>query len=836
VFSLSMNHVVEEERFAALLDRFLHRLSFLTMSDRKEEIVDAHKATFHWIYTTTENQPWDNFTEWLQNGNGLYWITGKAGSGKSTLMKYIYQNLVTRKQLQPWAGDLPLITASYYFWNSGTTMQKSQMGLLQSLLYECLSQCQKLIPQIFPYRWRYYDTFGDDLRPWTRTELMQSFNRLLQQDGISAKFCFFVDGLDEFDGDHGEIVDLFKRVVSSSSVKACVSSRPLLVFEDGFGSSPKLRLHDLTQNDTKLYTNNQLERNQRFIALKKREPKLAPQLVSEIVDKSAGVFLWVTLVVRSLLEGLQNSDRISDLQRRLKQLPADLEDLYLVMIKSLEPFYEQQASHLFQIVHDARVPLSVLAVSFADEEEPEFALRARMPLDGEDITFRYEETVRRLNSRCKGLLEVRYHQGTDLLRDSKVDFLHRTVKDFLDTPDVWKRIISQSGREFNVDVSLMRSYILQLKWLYNSGWERTAFSSLCGEFMEFAARAEESSGERQSSYVDHFCETVRELWRVRSLADPNKTATCKEESGHGWIKMVPSTCNHGSFLHVAIWYGLPLYVKYKLGQESKPEHHDFDHSSLSCAIVPRSRDIWQLRPRNVKVVALLLEYGADPNRKIKDFGDFGVWKQVLHLLSKTPLIQDAVQNQNRLLSTLEVVKLLLEAGADPEACTSVNETQLPAIAVIDRAFGKNFPQQKTELKEFIREKLQEKVGISRAVEIEQDWEMMMSPEGQRRLRSTAKSEQEPKSNEVKLSPQQALVRGEKKPEATRQQRESREHARAQTRLQQSLLVRAKANGDTVKLTDKSSKRQSVSFKMFMFWKSRRSEESDGSVRQSPSGG
>ena len=420
-------------------------------------------------------------------------------------------------------------------------MQKSQMGLLQSLLYECLSQCQNLIPQIFPYRWRSYDAFGDDLCPWTRTELMQSFNCLLQQDGISAKFCFFVDGLDEFDGDHREIVDLFKRVVSSSSVKACVSNRPLLVFEDGFGSSPKLRLHNLTQNDIKFYTNDQLEKNQRFIALKKREPKLAPQLVTEIVDKSAGVFLWVTLVVRSLLEGLQNSDRISDLQRRLKQLPADLEDLYLLILKNIEPFYEQQSSHLFQIVQNAGLPLSVLAVSFADEEDPNFALSARMPLDVDDITFRYQETARRINSRCKGLLEVRCHQESDLLPESKVDFLHRTVKDFLDTPVIWNRILSQSGPDFNPDVSLMRSYLLQLKWLYGgwASWSSKAFRALSGEFMEFAGRAAESSGETQSSYVDQFYESATELWRVG----------CGEsESPLAWVDIVPSPYVHVTFL------------------------------------------------------------------------------------------------------------------------------------------------------------------------------------------------------------------------------------------------------------------------------------------------
>jgi hypothetical protein len=735
MFSLSLGHMVEEERLVALQERFLHRLSFLTMSDRKEEIVDAHKATFEWIYAPIKDQPWGNFTDWLRQGSGLYWVTGKAGSGKSTLMKFICQNRATRENLQPWAGELPLITASYYFWNAGTSMQKSQMGLLQSLLYESLSQCQTLIPQIFPYRWQSYDTFGDDLRPWTRTELMQGFKRLVKQDGSSAKFCLFIDGLDELDGDHSEIVDLFKGVVSSSTVKACLSSRPLVVFESGFKLTPKLRLHSLTAGDIKLYTNVQLEENHMFIALKKREPTHAPQLVTEIIEKSAGAPLWVILVVRSLLEGLRNSDRMSDLQRRLKGLPADLEGLYRVMIRRLEPFYERQASELFQIVHNARLPLSVLGVSFADQEDPEFALRARIPLDREDINSIYEETACRLNSRCKGLLEVRHYQGIERIVDSKVVFLHRTVKDFLDTPEVWTRIISQSSPDFNADVSLMRSYLLQIKWLYGSSWEGSAFSALSEEFMEFAARVEESSGEMQLSYVDHFCETATEVWRKRCFADLDKAATYEKAGPYAWVKTVKGSCDHRSFLHLAMFYGLHLYVNYKLDREPNPG------TSLACAIARRtSRDdeLWQLRPQNTMVVASLLEDGADPNGKIEGIS---VWNQVLRFICEVPWIQDVVRYQSCLLSTLEVMWLLLEAGADPQAYISVGETKLPAIAVIDKAFGKRFPQQTTELKELIRKKLQEKVGISRAVEIEQGW-AMMSPEGQRRLRPTTKSNQE----------------------------------------------------------------------------------------------
>jgi hypothetical protein len=82
----------------------------------------------------------------------------------------------------------------------------------------------------------------------TLSTLKRAFSRFLHEVA-SARFCFIVDGLDEFDGDHDEIVEVFQAAASSQTVKICVSSRPLFVFEDVFKDSPKLRLQDLTQND-----------------------------------------------------------------------------------------------------------------------------------------------------------------------------------------------------------------------------------------------------------------------------------------------------------------------------------------------------------------------------------------------------------------------------------------------------------------------------------------------------------------------------------------------------------------------------------------------------------
>lgn len=61
--------------------------------------------------------------------------------------------------------------------------------------------------------------------------------------------------------------------------------------------------------------------------------------MEEIVEASVGVFLWVRLVVQSLLEGLMNRYHVTDLQLRLRNLPTDLDELYQVMLKRFPDTY-----------------------------------------------------------------------------------------------------------------------------------------------------------------------------------------------------------------------------------------------------------------------------------------------------------------------------------------------------------------------------------------------------------------------------------------------------------------------------------------------------------------
>jgi len=212
--------------------------------------------------------------------------------------------------------------------------------------------------------------------------------------------------LDEFDGDSKELIELVLSIADHPHVKICVASRPWLVFSDAFADRPSLRLEDLTRNDVQNYIKSFFANNQHYTSLAKLEPIGASSLIDSIAEKSAGVFLWVYLVVRSLLDGLSNADRLSDLVRRLNALPPDLEELFSKLLRSLDADYFTHACQLLRLVAGMNRP-RLLYLYFADNEDDNSAIQEETrSLSPDEMLTRLETMDRRLMSRCKGFLEV----------------------------------------------------------------------------------------------------------------------------------------------------------------------------------------------------------------------------------------------------------------------------------------------------------------------------------------------------------------------------------------------------------------------------------------------
>jgi hypothetical protein len=286
----------------------------------------------------------------------------------------------------------------------------------------------------------------------------------------------------------------------------CVASRPWLVFEDAFYQRPSLRVEDLTAPDIHLFVSQKLRENKMYAALEKLRPHNARHLILEVIGKASGVFLWVRLVIVSLLEGLRDGDGIADLQERLDRLPSDLQALFSNILGRLSPEYFSQASKLFQLVRASSEPLSLLDLSFA-----EAGFDTAMNSDMESSSIELEDHIaermrRRLNSRCKSLLEARARPD-ERITWAKVEYLHRTVKDFLATPEIWKYIVSGVPEFFDPEVSFSGSYLLQIKSLWMS-------PSILKRFKEAVTRCIKHSLEFESTKPEFHIQTLKELDQV----------------------------------------------------------------------------------------------------------------------------------------------------------------------------------------------------------------------------------------------------------------------------------------------------------------------------------
>lgn len=149
---------IEEKRLRkAVSSSLIESLFFPTIAQRFGDVAEAHHDTFGWIFEhpdeDVQGRQWDDFVKWLETGKGLYWVNGKAGSGKSTLLKLVARHGQTLEHLSVWKGEYELLITSFFFWSSGTMLQRSQEGMLRSLLHDTLLKIPQLVPILFPTQW-----------------------------------------------------------------------------------------------------------------------------------------------------------------------------------------------------------------------------------------------------------------------------------------------------------------------------------------------------------------------------------------------------------------------------------------------------------------------------------------------------------------------------------------------------------------------------------------------------------------------------------------------------------------------------------------------------------
>lgn len=406
------------------------------MVDRFDEVDEAHEHTFNWILesgpapeseTAEETQARQGIINWLSYGDGVFHITGKPGAGKSTLMKYLCQSPKTQGYLSSWAGDKALVTTNFFFWRLGIDVQKSLGGLRRALLYAILQELPRVTESIFPRHWK--SVFDEKLISIHAKDVEAALEALFEQTDFlsSHRLVFFIDGLDEYDGDHdGMIKTLLKWTKKNKNdIKLCVSSREWEIFTQRLAGCPRIKLQDITRQDVQTYVDEELSDNEDFIQVSLQSPEIL-KLADIITEKAEGVFLWVKITLRSLKWGLLSGEGVRELEKRISALPNELEALYQSVFDCMRnsghtsQLDKMRAMRTLLIVSRyaigeewlywpplLQVPL--IYYSFIDEYERDKDFAINLPIgEMEDSVQRgrIERARRMVYQRCMGLLET----------------------------------------------------------------------------------------------------------------------------------------------------------------------------------------------------------------------------------------------------------------------------------------------------------------------------------------------------------------------------------------------------------------------------------------------
>ncbi|KEZ41644.1 hypothetical protein SAPIO_CDS6959 [Scedosporium apiospermum] len=152
-------------------------LWFRDIHARRDRVMDPYEETFSWIFDDKDD------------------ATGFP------------------RLLEDWRSEYTMLTATFYFWNAGNTLQKSQAGLLRSILYDALEKHPELIPVVFPMHCRLLSRGRTlDGEP-TLDELKTAFSNLMKQEVVPMKICLFIDGVDEFEGDHEDCTTSLRKTL-----------------------------------------------------------------------------------------------------------------------------------------------------------------------------------------------------------------------------------------------------------------------------------------------------------------------------------------------------------------------------------------------------------------------------------------------------------------------------------------------------------------------------------------------------------------------------------------------------------------------------------------------
>jgi hypothetical protein len=398
-------------------------------------------------------------------------------------------------------------------------------------------------------------------------------------------------------------------------------------------------------------------------------------------------------VVQSLLDGLKSRDKVVNLMDRLLELPTELNELFSVTLGGINPRYRAQAFRLLYITqqllpHVRGEGVNTLVLSYAEE----FGYITKSLLEcrnicSSELEDRQQEIEVVIRSRCLGLLEVSFQKTASrselaaadfqrLTTNLGVDYIHRSVAEYLDDIDINARVAETSASGFDVNVAILNALAITCQY--------GIYSRFLVMFSRFNLRAEYSTKEAQLAAIGELDYHPSRIHQSYEESDSDLLHTPSglkpAPGGHHWANYVLEDYNrpcpwHDTTLAFAIRCGWELYVVWKLTEHGRGLPAKQGRPLLDYAVLPDPVYSLFVYGMNANIVSCLLRHGADPNARIDGRS---AWSNALYALA----VFRRGDIDQRALQIVEVMKLLLAYGASKKASCVLKSGKTSAADVV----------------------------------------------------------------------------------------------------------------------------------------------------------
>ena len=374
-----------------------------------------------------------------------------------------------------------------------------------------------------------------------------------------------------------------------------------------------MRLQDLTTRDMWAYVRSILRSGGPASG-----PDFPDRMLRYMVSKAEGVFLWLHLATRSLLQGWENGDDMTELESRLEALPGGLAELYADIWSRLNDdsaIYRKVAAEYFRLLIDAKslesapkwvtgeifpwagdltlVQFMVLTTRRIWEKALDPSIEASLLLEkDETIDTLCHETEASIQRRCAGLVEVRTRSlsnNSDARRPNHrvVTFIHRTAYDFMTDSEEGLGILSfYECRKEERYLHLTQGLLASCRFGESPTFNTVSAPLLHVRFPDFKART---------------FEVLRTAWRFWDAGQYPRFVQPEIEPPH--------------FISVAAAQGFTEFALSTISQANQPEDLATEVLIEFLAIARFEYDILSGIPLNGDFLQSLLRLGADLNSR-----------------------------------------------------------------------------------------------------------------------------------------------------------------------------------------------------------------------------